>query len=395
MPSNSSSRSNVQPARTQSPLRSQSSTPTSTPPGSRPGTSSSNGSTSSTNLDILTGVRVVLQDQPDPLKVTNLQPTSRYFRITVFALHRALSMLETSRGRYVLSNIGVEECESWGPRAAKSLVFKQNPKANPNAMKDYVNEWLQKLRRNAPTVTISDRIQGDGVTQRLDWGNSPSEYIVTKAVLFRVNKILLDNIITAANRKNTANFERSLFFLTLTIAHELIHVFTGYITGDALRNTPPAVNHPRGLSGSMRPGEAGRAWERGFIGYITKSYFDSNDPLGTAQAGIMYACEVETRGYVIKQAWIKQFLQGNVTTLTLQNGLEVNASGKPVALTSAMKTMESTRPSGKQKGTDDVYETIDVINELPLVRVGSAELKSILGIATDMTKIMAAQRNVG
>lgn len=109
-----------------------------------------------------------------------------------------------------------------------------------------------------------------------------------------------------------ANLEKALFFLALTVAHEMVHVYFGFLTADEGRNTPALTNYPEGLSVGAMNGESGRYWEGQFIGAVTKAYYQPGDPLGLAQAGILYFCEKDDRGYELSQAWIKECITGSM-----------------------------------------------------------------------------------
>lgn len=83
------------------------------------------------------------------------------------------------------------------------------------------------------------------------------------------------------------NYWRSRFQVTVTLAHELIHVLTCFWTGGDRPATPPdlyAGNH-----GDDDRGEPGWWWEiqRMFMGEI-HFYYDPADPLGPKQSGIPF-----------------------------------------------------------------------------------------------------------
>jgi hypothetical protein len=106
--------------------------------------------------------------------------------------------------------------------------------------------------------------------------------------------------------------EKALFFLALTVAHEMVHVYFGYLTADEGRNTPALTNYPPGLTVGEMNGESGRFWESHFIGAITKACHQPSDPLGLAQAGTLYFCEKDDRGFELSQAWVKACLAGSM-----------------------------------------------------------------------------------
>ncbi|KKY37576.1 hypothetical protein UCDDA912_g02466 [Diaporthe ampelina] len=258
----------------------------------------------------------------------------------------------------------------------------------------YTISFLRKCRASSPTIAITDRLVGDGITQRLDWGSSADVYNAKHAALFQINKSLFDSVLTAAARNDTANLEKALFFLALTVAHEMVHVYFGFLTADEGRITPALTNYPPGLTVGQMNGESGRYWESQFIGAITKAYHQPSDPLGLAQAGTLYLCERDDRGFELSQAWVKACLAGNFVKPTVANkGLKSN-SGKPFAITKTMQTMEKARPRSQNCGVeaDNPYILVGQINRLAPTRVDRVNLQSIMSMVANPRKLMAVDR---
>lgn len=75
------------------------------------------------------------------------------------------------------------------------------------------------------------------------------------------------------------NFERLLFLLGVCVAHELVHLFVGYLTGEAVPSTPPHIAYP-GTGGTL-VGEAGWHWESAMWGGgKLENIEEPYDPLG-------------------------------------------------------------------------------------------------------------------
>lgn len=55
------------------------------------------------------------------------------------------------------------------------------------------------------------------------------------------------------------SFERAIFCMSVTLAHEFVHCFTGYLTGLTGVRTPPR-DPPLGPYGNDKEGEAGWEW---------------------------------------------------------------------------------------------------------------------------------------
>ena len=71
--------------------------------------------------------------------------------------------------------------------------------------------------------------------------------------------------------------------MVVSVAHELGHCFTGYITGDPGAVTPPSISVP-GLDG----GEAGFYWEAQAFGGVLQMWSDPLRPSDPDQPGIPY-----------------------------------------------------------------------------------------------------------
>lgn len=105
----------------------------------------------------------------------------------------------------------------------------------------------------------------------------------------------------AAFEKAHANavvaFERATFNISSTIAHELVHCFTGFITGAYRPGTPPrVVAGPYGsLPGGTRArGEAGWAWCEETFGGLLYFYYTAGEPKESDQIG--FPAIVEWKG---------------------------------------------------------------------------------------------------
>jgi hypothetical protein len=117
-------------------------------------------------------------------------------------------------------------------------------------------------------------------------------------------KVAAEDTFRNASSENSANLEKFLFMLGLTIAHELVHFFTGRIAGDPATDTPSKVNYPPQLN--VQRGEAGRYWEKAFLGYEIESYWDPKDVLKEKQAGALYAFGANNTVTRVAQTWVRQ-----------------------------------------------------------------------------------------
>lgn len=76
-----------------------------------------------------------------------------------------------------------------------------------------------------------------------------------------------------SNRVNAANFK---FHLVIALAHEIVHLFIGYLTPDKRVSTPPSMA-PQGTYGRSEA-ESGRFWEELLLGGQLEMWFDRNAP---------------------------------------------------------------------------------------------------------------------
>lgn len=175
-----------------------------------------------------------------------------------------------------------------------------------------VDRYLTKIRADPPTVIVSDRIEGEGETIRLQWINVliEADYTAKMAVFFRLNKMvrlrlmstylstlqiarastnpivqIIDNALHTAGENNANELRGFLFLMGLSVAHELIHTFVGFLTGDDGRDTPDSIRYP--LGPVRQEGESGNFWEGKLLRCRIQAYFNPRNPRGTRQVGDM------------------------------------------------------------------------------------------------------------
>lgn len=98
-------------------------------------------------------------------------------------------MLE-AQGAAALIATGTKIWNDVGRRGRKDWSFQGDLIKNPEAMAAYTWSFLRKCRASPPTIVITDRIVGDGMTQRLDWGSSEDVYNAKRAAMFRILKLV-------------------------------------------------------------------------------------------------------------------------------------------------------------------------------------------------------------
>lgn len=101
-----------------------------------------------------------------------------------------------AQGARALTATGTKIWHDVGRRGRKDWAFQGDLTKAPEAMTAYTISFLRKCGASSPTTVITDRLVGDGITQRLDWGSSADVYDAKRAALFQINKSVsaLDNI---------------------------------------------------------------------------------------------------------------------------------------------------------------------------------------------------------
>jgi hypothetical protein len=85
-------------------------------------------------------------------------------------------------------------------------------------------------------------------------------------------------------------YNRFLLSLAVTIAHELVHCFMGFLSGTEKADTPLDLMGIKVSYGGTW-GDSGTVWEHLVLGGCVMSYEESEHPLGTDQAGVLWLSE--------------------------------------------------------------------------------------------------------
>ncbi|KAH6988984.1 hypothetical protein BKA56DRAFT_464421, partial [Ilyonectria sp. MPI-CAGE-AT-0026] len=243
-----------------------------------------------------------------------LPANSTRVKIVEAIVDMALRVLETRSGRQTLTDIAT--------RVVTTLNSVENPQHHiyrrPLAeMPQCIDQFLRKLRQSFPYVYLT-MTRGEGAAVRnKDWGDDMDQYDPVYAVTMDLNMVIIDNMIFArqASKEQAGDtYELLKFQMIVTIAHEICHCLTGYLTGSDRPLTPPTVS----LGGYSMPrsGEAGRYFEGSLFGGVVEFYDDKQDPMGRRQAGVPYLIDDGTkssRAIEISRNYIFEFINGNLT----------------------------------------------------------------------------------
>lgn len=85
------------------------------------------------------------------------------------------------------------------------------------------------------------------------------------------------------------NYNRSFFHMSVTAAHEIIHLYISYMGGSPRPGTPPDMTF--WPFGDEIRGESGHWWEGEVFGGLIGFWEDPNSPLNNRQAGIPFRAD--------------------------------------------------------------------------------------------------------
>ncbi|TVY68100.1 hypothetical protein Focb16_v002492 [Fusarium oxysporum f. sp. cubense] len=328
----------------------------------------------------LNNFRVLDQSQPDPVNTPDLPQSSRTFRVAAFVFHLGMSMLESRRGREALVMLISDAWRASDRRAQKTFIPKSNFQTDLNEARRFVDTFLAKCRAEPPNIIISDRITGEGLAQRVDWrsilGSQIGDYNPKWAAMFRLNKTVVDSAVNAAELRDVEALQKILFLLSISVAHELVHMLMGFMFGDSERLTPPVINHPPGTPRGPRAGEFGRYWEAKFFGCVVEAHHDPRDPRGSNQAGIFFGTLDGRRSFPMQHQTIMRYVQLDFTVPIYSSNI---ATSRISAGAVAMQDIR--RPSRFPDVGGDLTPYFEMINSLPRQRVSRDGLEEIMHMA--------------
>lgn len=104
----------------------------------------------------------------------------------------------------------------------------------------------------------------------------------------------------AAEENALRNYNRSLFYISASVAHEVMHAFLGYLNGYAPLKTPDSMGHP-----SQAEGESGWWFEGNAFGGGIFMAENREDPLGLRQAGTPYLLDKQSMCTRISETFVQ------------------------------------------------------------------------------------------
>ena len=115
-------------------------------------------------------------------------------------------------------------------------------------------------------------------------------------------------------------YELQMFLMAISLAHEAVHLFVGFLHGSYRPNTPPSVTFLPMLYNRPSPdglgmdGESGRRWEADVFGGAIEHYVEplpanpDQHPLRQRQAGDLWLIDANQNAQLVERAAIRRVL---------------------------------------------------------------------------------------
>ncbi|KAK7964465.1 hypothetical protein PG988_011439 [Apiospora saccharicola] len=252
-----------------------------------------------------------------------LPSTSTRFRIVEALIHLGLSVLETQQGKHSLVEVGKAVIKGIDERRKRNRrVPGHIYKGDLNDLPYWVDRFLSTIRNDFPVVCIDPDCEGEASAQRYDWeptGEDMNKYSGEQAGLISVNKDIIENMLYARQQGPSVaggSYDTFKFQMGLTVAHEIIHLFVGFLTGSERAMTPPNVSMP-GYDRNETTGEAGRYWERIFLGGMVENWSTKDHPMRDRQSGTPYLFDdahTTSSGRPVSATYMKEFINGGTSS---------------------------------------------------------------------------------
>jgi hypothetical protein len=252
---------------------------------------------------------------------TELPQESTQYRIVEEVIHLALSLLETQEGRRSLVDVATEIIQ---PRNNSQLSSPRRPRHiyrdSMQNLPQWIERFLRSMRNNFPPVGISDEVDGEADAEPHNWGHDMAQYDAGAAAGFLwLNKGIINNMTDAWQQGQGQPHAQSAydlfkFQMTISVAHEIVHLLTGFLTGPDQAHTPPEVTAAAPLNTKGNKGEAGRNWERKLLGGSLEHWSSNTDPLQVRQAGVPYLFNAgdpsTANGQPVCMTYVREFVSG-------------------------------------------------------------------------------------
>ncbi|RSL56221.1 hypothetical protein CEP54_008975 [Fusarium duplospermum] len=241
------------------------------------------------------------------LQCEPLQENTEEFNSLAFAIHAGISILEKAAGRQTLTGLGTALVEAW-LLGGNGFRFH----GDQDQMAEYVDEFLRAIRGNFPRV-ILDSLGGPDViaeARRIpSRDHGFSQYDPKRAGGIYYNRPQVFQMASAAREAKPTRWRTFLFKFAIATAHELTHLFVGYLAQgqDTTQSyTPPTLSYLNYAGPSW--GESGRWLESRLFGGSIEFYRDVSDDDGQRKAGIPYVLDSNALARKIQSDCVRQLV---------------------------------------------------------------------------------------
>ncbi|KAK3906933.1 hypothetical protein C8A05DRAFT_29135 [Staphylotrichum tortipilum] len=195
-------------------------------------------------------------------------PGHAWYEEVKVAAENALKLLKTPKSRKALADIGKDAVRAWDRH--EHVYFDKL-----DQMSEWVDVFLDRLGKNFVTVELAKRIPYSGAFEPNSWNEEGARAKVWEPRL--AGKLYI----------NCFAYDRFSFLVTVTIAHELVHCFMGFLSGAEQTDSPISLAGftYEALGGW---GDSGTAWERRVLGGVASNLEEPAHPLGRRQAGTQW-----------------------------------------------------------------------------------------------------------
>ncbi|KAI1444183.1 hypothetical protein F5Y02DRAFT_419276 [Annulohypoxylon stygium] len=221
-----------------------------------------------------------------------LPSNSERYLIVEGIVHLALSLIENPAGRNSLVQVATTIVNHRNnPPGKKRKPVPHAYKYSLGEMPHWIDKFVQGLRSNFPQVSIYHMdSRSDAAAIKQDWEHNMTDWNPKSAAYMYVSDMIIHNMAHIRRQPpNIArdNYNKFKFQMVIAVVHEITHILTGYITGQAEPLTPPTVTLE--LYGDTRKGEAGRHWEDFSFPIGTSNAVPATDRSGLRKASIEMA----------------------------------------------------------------------------------------------------------
>ncbi|KAL1860692.1 hypothetical protein Daus18300_009035 [Diaporthe australafricana] len=273
-----------------------------------------------------------------PSKTERMVPGPPVDEATETALEQcvdiALKLLEEGRGNRVLISVGKQIVTE--RREAARVDTTRQPEAgiyndDVQNMPIWVARFLRQVRQLGIPICVCETIPGYGLTQRWAWGTDMADYDCRNSAVVYIHQALVRGLMRSKSRvdqcrkrrqsvnaqikkgsrkmdghskatlqrlesaqaKAEVGLERAVFCISVILAHEFVHCFTGFLTGGAQPGTPPGLK--ASPYSNSEHGEAGWNWSQRTFGGLGHFWLEKDGATEPDQFGIPTLLEYNKR----------------------------------------------------------------------------------------------------